>query len=525
MGLTQCLLYFAPHIIAGITFLTALYLEDVRAFKASNVFTILTYGATLSFYMRMFQAGMYVFNETKSCNQRFQDALLLPERQTTKHDPEGSSARPGYARFQNYSAVYPGSTQPSIKNLDFEIKKGSLLGVIGPVGAGKSTLMNVFLDETEDYAGKKELTRNISIAPQEAWIFEGSIRENILMGTKYDEKLYQQVTKAACLIADFNILPNGDQTLVGDKGVTLSGGQRARVGLARAIYAKADLYILDDPLAAVDPEVAAEIYEKCVQGFLKSKSRILITHQYQFLTDADNILYLDGGKQLEYGNFEKVMSYKSQFINSLRKSGENDSEKKKSAKKETLLNNKVGFQNNGCSRAPSSLHQFENLDKDSTKVEAKKETRTTGSVGITDFLYFMRACGSDVVVLGYIFTKLLTHGLVIFFELNLSAFAETGDREAQNCSSNDVLEPEIDPCTISQIENEAIFESYLWYACLVIGTFIFGIFVSIAFFQLLIVSTKNVHDIALAGLLKSPMRFFNINPPGRLLNRFAQGLS
>ena len=343
-GLTHGLLNFAPHIIAGITFLTALYLEDVRAFKASNVFTILTYGATLSLYMRVFQAGMYVLNETKSCNQRFQDALLLPERQTTKHDPESSSARPGYARFQNYSAVYPGSTQPSIKNLDFEIKKGSLLGVIGPVGSGKSTLMNVFLDETEDYAGKKELSRNISIAPQEAWIFEGSIRENILMGTKYDEKLYKQVTKAACLIADFNILPNGDQTLVGDKGVTLSGGQRARVGLARAIYAKADLYILDDPLAAVDPEVAAEIYEKCVQGFLKSKSRILITHQYQFLTDADNILYLDGGKQLEYGNFEKVMSYKSQFINSLRKSGEKDSEKKKSEKKETVLNNKVGFE-------------------------------------------------------------------------------------------------------------------------------------------------------------------------------------
>ena len=102
-----------------------------------------------------------------------------------------------------------------------------------------------------------------------------------------------------------------------DEGVTLSGGQRARVGLARAIYAKADLYILDDPLAAVDPEVAAKIYRNCVQGILKSKTRILITHQYQFLTDADNILYLDGGKQLEFGTFDKVMSYESQFIQSL----------------------------------------------------------------------------------------------------------------------------------------------------------------------------------------------------------------
>ena len=102
-----------------------------------------------------------------------------------------------------------------------------------------------------------------------------------------------------------------------DEGVTLSGGQRARVGLARAIYAKADLYILDDPLAAVDPEVAAKIYRNCVQGVLKSKTRILVTHQYQFLTNADNILYLDGGKQLEFGTFDKVMSFKSQFIQSL----------------------------------------------------------------------------------------------------------------------------------------------------------------------------------------------------------------
>ena len=153
----------------------------------------------------------------------------------------------------------------------------------GPVGSGKSTLLNVFIDEVDDFKGTKQIPNNISIAPQEPWIFEGSIRENILIGSEYDEKYYNEVIEAVCLIPDLEILPNGDQTLVGYKGVTLSGGQRARVGLARAIYAKADLYILDDPLAAVDPEVAAQIYEKCVQGILKQKSRILITHQYKFL--------------------------------------------------------------------------------------------------------------------------------------------------------------------------------------------------------------------------------------------------
>ena len=109
-----------------------------------------------------------------------------------------------------------------------------------------------------------------------------------------------------------------------------------RVGLARAIYARADLYILDDPLAAVDPAVASQIYKNCVQGILKTKTRILITHQYQFLTDADNILYLDGGKQLEYGNFEKVMSH-SKFIQSLKRSNDESDGKKVKNKSQSLL--------------------------------------------------------------------------------------------------------------------------------------------------------------------------------------------
>ena len=135
---------------------------------------------------------------------------------------------------------------------------------------------------------------------------------------------------------------------------------------------KADLYILDDPLAAVDPEVAAKIFQNCVQGILRSKTRILITHQYQFLTDADNILYLDEGKQLAFGTFEKVMSYQSQFIQSLRQSkDENDG--KKTKKKSSVQNH-----------------------KETIKLEFAKETRATGKIGFADFLYFLRACGSNL---------------------------------------------------------------------------------------------------------------------------------
>ena len=124
------------------------------------------------------------------------------------------------------------------------------------------------------------------------------------------------------------------------------------------------------------------------------------------------------------------------------------------------------------------------------------------------------------VVIAFIFSKLLLHGLFVFVEINLAKFAESGDLAAQNCS----FETEIDSCSINQIENESIQKSYVFYSCLLAGTFFLGIIVSVVFYQLIIVATRNVHDIALAGLFKSPMRFFNINSPGRLLNRFAQGI-
>ena len=157
------------------------------------------------------------------------------------------------------------------------------------------------------------------------------------------------------------------------KGVILSGGQRARVGLARAIYAKADIYVLDDPLAAVDIEVALQIYTNCVQGFLKSKTRILITHRYQFLTEADNILYLDNGEQQAFGNFNHIMGYDSQFIKSLKTSYEE------------------------IKRKQPRVNSHSELDEKFLNLQEPKEFRATGTIGVVDLIYFLRACGSNIV--------------------------------------------------------------------------------------------------------------------------------
>uniref|UniRef100_A0A1B0DIE6 Uncharacterized protein n=1 Tax=Phlebotomus papatasi TaxID=29031 RepID=A0A1B0DIE6_PHLPP len=158
---------------------------------------------------------------------------------------------------------------PGISGIDLTVEPSSLCAVVGPVGAGKSTLLQVILGELELDDGLMTVTGKISYASQEPWLFEGSVRRNILFVEEYDESRYKAVIRVCALEKDLAMLPYGDATIVGERGISLSGGQRARVNLARAIYKKADIYLLDDPLSAVDTHVGKHIFDKCIKEFLK----------------------------------------------------------------------------------------------------------------------------------------------------------------------------------------------------------------------------------------------------------------
>lgn len=137
-------------------------------------------------------------------------------------------------------------------------------------------------------------------------MFAGSVRQNILFGRQYDRIRYQQVVRVCALLRDFSLLPYGDKTIVGERGTSLSGGQRARINLARAVYRKADIYLLDDPLSAVDAHVGKQIFEECILGFLNDKIVILATHQLQFMKKVDRILVMDQGSIIGTGNFNQL---------------------------------------------------------------------------------------------------------------------------------------------------------------------------------------------------------------------------
>lgn len=185
------------------------------------------------------------------------------------------------------------STEEALSGINLSVHRRQLLGVIGPVGSGKSSLLQTLLGELDVTGGRLTLNGTISYASQDAWVFAATIRQNITFGLDFDKKRYHEVVHACALEKDFKQFADGDLTIVGDRGASLSGGQKARINLARAVYREADIYLLDDPLSAVDIHVSKHLYDECVNGYLANKTRILVTHQVHHLKSADEIIILN----------------------------------------------------------------------------------------------------------------------------------------------------------------------------------------------------------------------------------------
>lgn len=200
----------------------------------------------------------------------------------------------------------PESTDNTLSKINLHITNQDLVVVVGSVGSGKSTLLQVILKELPSVEGAIKVFGKISYAAQEPWLFTGSIRQNILFGEPMDQHRYREVVRVCALERDFSILPHGDASIVGDRGVMLSGGQKARINLARAIYREADIYLLDDPLSAVDTHVGKQIFEECIVNHLRSKTVILVTHQLQYLAQVDNVIVMENGNIIGQGTYEQL---------------------------------------------------------------------------------------------------------------------------------------------------------------------------------------------------------------------------
>ncbi|CAG5116121.1 unnamed protein product, partial [Candidula unifasciata] len=199
--------------------------------------------------------------------------------------------------------------------ISLEIPKGGLVAVVGMVGSGKSSLLSAMLGEMKKLGGNVAIQSNTAYVSQEAWIQNASLQDNILFGSKFKSQKYKQVVKACALDDDFKRLAAGDRTEIGEKGVNLSGGQKQRVSLARAVYSEADLYLLDDPLSAVDAHVGKHIFHQVIgrSGMLKGKTRILVTHGVHWLPFVDHIVVMKDGMISECGTYRRLVSHNGDF--------------------------------------------------------------------------------------------------------------------------------------------------------------------------------------------------------------------
>ncbi|KAG1709751.1 Multidrug resistance-associated protein 4 [Nymphon striatum] len=257
-------------------------LQNKDKISVSKVYLAITMFYSVKYSISMFFVlGLNGIAQLLSSLQRIYNFLSIeeysPEHPTRKIHSfkeilfKDSKYRPIVKLHEVYSS-YGKNTENVVKDITFKLNPGESLCVIGEVGSGKTSLMKTILKEMVVTNGSIKVRGKVAYACQQSWIFSDTLKNNILFGSKFDQERYQNVINACCLSMDINVMPNKDETVVGERGINLSGGQRARISLARALYCDADVYLLDDPLSAVDAEVGNHLYS---QYLLKYVNEVL----------------------------------------------------------------------------------------------------------------------------------------------------------------------------------------------------------------------------------------------------------
>lgn len=415
----------------------------------------------------------------------------------------------------------------TLNNISLEVRKGILVGVVGHVGSGKSSLLQTILRELPTESGSLAMQGKLSFATQEPWVFSASVRQNILFGQEMNRERYDEVINACALKTDFEMFPHGDQTLIGERGSSLSGGQKARVSLARALYREADIYLLDDPLSAVDSHVGKHLFEQCLSkhGFLgKQKStRILVTHQVHFLKSADWVVVMREGKIERQGRAEDLSNSGVDFMKIAEETEEETNKRRRSLSRSS-------------SRSSSSLSETDDaLPSEPAVEEHEKQTNaeemSKGKVKGNVTMNYLKCGGNMFKLLFMMFLFLLTQTIASVSDYWVSYWTQQEEiRRAQllvdRSDNNSTLSSDPNE-TISNVTDSSLLSSdtLIYVGGYLIGAlFVIAIIRSIFFYTITVNASRNLHKLAFNGIISTKMRFFDLNPSGRILNRFSKDL-
>ncbi|ERL93563.1 hypothetical protein D910_10852 [Dendroctonus ponderosae] len=423
----------------------------------------------------------------------------------------------------------------TLAGINFNVGPKQLVAVVGSVGSGKTSLLHVVMKELAMTKGIRDIVGNISYASQEPWLFAGTIRQNILFGETYVRNRYDQVIRVCALERDLDILPYGDKSMIGDRGVTLSGGQRARINLARAVYKEADIYLLDDPLSAVDTHVGKKLFDECISGtlpsqlrsyyfepvgnvliifdtgvrliqlpfshdrFLKNKCTVLVTHQLQYLKHVSRIYVMENGRIAANGNYQEIQNSDGEYAKMFKAQLEEEDE--------------------ASTEGVSKPHYHcEPVEEEPTEI---KESRATGSIAGKVYKAYFKAAGgwfsAALVLILFVVTQMASSAADYFikFWVNLE----------QTQNYNKVITigiKEVEKTSLDAFFNTNV--CFYIYTSIIVSVIVVTIVRSITFYQFCMLASVRMHNSMFERITNATMRFFNTNCSGRVLNRFSKDM-
>ena len=420
-----------------------------------------------------------------------------------------------------------------LSDINFSAHKGQLNCIVGRVGSGKTSLLQAILGDIHKLYGEVMVKGKVAYVSQNAWIMNASVKDNIIFGHRYDPAFYDKTIKASALIEDLAVLPDGDKTEVGEKGISLSGGQKARVQLARAVYARADIYILDDILSAVDQHVGRHIINAVVgkKGLLRGKTRILATNSIPVLKGADHISMISEGVIVEEGSYWDAIAKDGEIASLIKTvkststqastptssssptksssgmdSGDESEEDLLAAfdEKEMLIEKEGRNSMASLRRAStSSFRKHKKGDEEIGLVPISRQTKEVsqkGKVKWSVYIAYARACNFYGVVFWFL-ALIAVQSLQVSASVWLKNWSELNERSGGNLS-------------ISRNLGIYFALGVSSSAMIVLQTIIMWVYCAIQ-------ASKKLHERMARAMFRSPMSFFETTPTGRILNRFS----
>ena len=491
-AINEAIFFVSGVMINTVTFLAVFYAGGVL--RPSSVFSVATYIQFLKLSLTNFlPKALQLLSECSVSVQRISEFLALPEVERSIPEEKAFLALfndPDLCIVIKDGSFCWNSATPEIKALtkiNFKAHEKSLNIIVGPVAAGKTSFLHAILSDIHQIEGQSATrSKRFAYVSQSAWILSGTIKDNILFGKPFDLVWFHKVIEACSLNRDLSLLPDGADSLLGERGVTLSGGQRARIALARAVYADADIYLLDDPLSAVDTKVGRHLFENCITKLLKDKTIILATHQLQHLAAADQVVVLEGGHISCTGKLSDVVQNdKSNFCSVIKDYQSEDSSE---------------LQGPAISSASDQDEVKIEEDQDFVKKASQEET-AKGSVPFSLYKNFLLSGTSAPVVVLLIFLMVLGQVVTVATDFWLSSWSNS-----------------------SALEQSRAFYQYVL-IIIAVSAIIIAVLRALLFFYVCYTASEQSFKKMLNSVFRSPLSFFQSVPHGRIMNRFSKDMN